>query len=167
MNNFTENSIQEKQKKRQPRKDRSAAKYQMEDFLALPREQQINLANEYLLRPVQDYDDGTLGFGRSTFMEYCKKNDIVLRYVDAREETQRRKEICISHGKRKATVEKKYTLSMETVAMIDELFAGLSNIEKSKAMDELLRPYLQGVLSIKKEGGFAVYYKAAAAEKLI
>ena len=46
-------------KKRGPRKDRSKSKYSEEDFRKMPRDQQFELAQKYMMLGDDEFDDGT------------------------------------------------------------------------------------------------------------
>ncbi len=61
-------------KKRGPIKDRSGNKYSEADFRALPEEEKIRLANEYLLMPVKDFDGKKMfQFSRHHLADLCKE----------------------------------------------------------------------------------------------
>lgn len=75
--------------------------------------------------------------------------------------------IYISHGKRE-TEEKKFTLSVTTVAKVDELVGDkLSKMEKSKVVDAIFSTALDEWLSYKKSGIFSVKYRASEEVTLI
>lgn len=162
--------LKEEKRKRALNKDRSNGKYSQDDFRKLPREEQLALAKKYWNCPADEFDDGTFRFSRTQFIKLCEqigfRKDIVdmlaeesLSYSDDT--------LYIDRGRRGETVEKKYTLSKETVDKINELLGSLGNMEKSKALDLLLSQLLEEKLEAKRAGHFHVVYKASAEEILM
>ncbi len=162
-------------KKRAAKKDRSNSKYSEKDYMAMPRNEQLLLAREFLGRPCSDFDDGTFCFSRTHLSDLIKDLGFETGVYDPQIEEARTglidsggSHIYIEHGRRKESVIKKLTLSMDTVNMMEELLdKRLSNIEKSKVIDEILHRALETLLRDKKANRFSVSYRPIAEERLI
>jgi hypothetical protein len=162
--------LKEEKRKRASKKDRSNGKYSQEDFLNLPRVEQYALAEKYWNGPVADFDDGTFQFSSTQFAKLCEKLGFRKGIVDTLAEeslSDSQDTLYIDRGRRGETVEKKYTLSKETVVKMDELLGSLGNMEKSKVLDLLLSQMLDEKLEAKRAGHFHVVYKASAEEILM
>lgn len=154
------------------RKDRSNGKYSETDFLNLPREEQLKLAEHYWMGRTEDFDDGTFQFSYTHFAELCKMLGFRKGVVDELKSnnncTSLKKKIYIEHGRREETDVKKLTLSVSTINNLDMLLGNrLSNIEKSKVMDIIIAEKVDELLKIKKEGEFSVAYRRCEEERLI
>ncbi len=145
-------------KKRSPNKDRSAGKYSEQDFLNLPREKQLQLANKYLLGRSDNFDDGTFQFSYSHFSDLCFSLGFKKAIVDADVDNE---EIIvyIDHGNRK-TVELKRSVSVETKEKLVKLLGNdLTKAQKSKAFDALLNQSLEFYLQAKSDGRLHLEYR--------
>ena len=157
-------------KKRTARIDRSNAKYSAEDFMALPRAEQLELAEKYWNGKVENYDDGTFQFSYSHLAKLCQELGFRKGIVDTMPEgaTVPSSIIYIEHGRRTETEVKKLTLSKSTIDKIDELLGDkLSNVEKSKVIDEILSQALEQKLADKRVGQFGVAYRPLEEERII
>ena len=161
---------------RAAKKDRSGGKYSEEAFLALPRSEQLALAERYWNGPVATFDDGTFQFSYTHFGKICEQIGFRKGIVDTRpeiklpdkEETEPSAIIYIDHGRREETIVKKLTLSKETEEKISRLLGDrLSNIEKSKVVDVILSQALDRCLVEQKAGLFGVAYRPTEEERLI
>ena len=152
--------------------DRTGFKYSSEAFKNLPREKQRQLFDTYLLHtPSKDFDaDQMFQFSRSKLSslldELGFEEGIIDRHPNDSAATPETI-IYIDHGRRENTVEKKLTLSEETAKGIEKLFAGLSNIEKSKAIDAVFSETIRNLLAKKEHGTFHVEYRPCEKERLI
>lgn len=157
-------------KKRTARVDRSNAKYSAEDFMALPRAEQLALAEKYWNGKVENYDDGTFQFSYSHLAKLCQDLGFRKGIVDTMPEgaVDPSSIIYIEHGRRVETEVKKLTLSKSTIDKIDELLGDkLSNVEKSKVIDEILSQALEQRLADKRVGQFGVAYRPLEEERII
>ena len=157
-------------------KDRSNSKYSEQDFLAMPRDEQLKLVEKYWNGPVADFDDGTFQFSYSHFAKLCSeigfRKGIVDDFADMKEKNDCSKmKIYIEHGTRSDTVEKKFTLSTSTVEALDQLFADsdktISNIEKSKIIDVVIGDKINELLELKRKGLLSISYKPIEEVKII
>lgn len=167
-----DNIVQTEKKKRTGKIDRKDSQFSEQDFLDLPRSEQLRLADEYLNRRANLFDDGTFKFSRSHFADICKKIGLRKGIVDdrAKDLTDQYQDsiIWIEHGKRKETEVKKMTLSTETIRMMDELLsAELANSERSKVIDNILGSALKKLLADKASGRFQVCYRPIEAKRLM
>ena len=163
-------------KKRSPKIDRSGAKYSEDAFMNLPRSEQLALAEKYWNGPVADFDDGTFQFSYTHFANLCQKLGFRKGIVDTMPEcvASDQKEVApssivyIDHGKRDKTEVKKLTLAKGTIDKMDQLLGNkLSNVEKSKVIDEILSHVLDQKLADKRAGQFGVAYRPVAEERLL
>ena len=161
-------------KKRSQRIDRSNAKYSEEDFMKLPRKEQLELAEKYWNGPVADFDDGTFQFSYTHFANLCQKLGFRKGIVDTMPEGEASDPVApssiiyIEHGRREETEVKKLTLSKSTIDKIDQLLGDkLSNVEKSKVTDEILSQALDQKLADKRVGQFGVAYRPLAEERIM
>ena len=157
--------------------DRSSYKYSVDKFCSLPREEQGKLLEKYLIdTPAAEYDsDKIFQFSRSKLSsirdELGFKNGIIdVNPVKGKKDSSdsvKGKTFYIDHGKRGATKTSKFTLTTETSNKLDKLLEGLSNIEKSKAVDAILSSFLDSLLEEKAQGCFHVAYRPTEKEILI
>ena len=166
------NKLCAEKKKRSKCKDRSNSRYSMEDFMRLPRHDQLALAEKYWMGRTECFDDGTFQFSYTCFGNLCKQLGFRKGIVDTRSEEaaieNTNSVVYINHGKRGETVEKKFTLAKTTVDKIDQLLGDqLSNIERSKVIDALLSQVLDQRLSEKSKGKFGVAYRSVEEKRLI
>lgn len=169
------NKLCAEKKKRCKCKDRSNSRYSMDDFMKLPRAEQLELAEKYWNGPVADFDDGTFQFSYTHFANLCQKLGFKKGIVDTIPKGEAQVSevapssiVYIEHGKRGETVEKKFTLAKTTVDKIDQLLGDqLSNIERSKVIDALLSQVLDQRLSEKSKGQFGVAYRSVEEKRLI
>ena len=163
-------------KNRAASKDRSNGKYSDDDFLALPRKEQLRLAEKYWNGAVAAFDDGTFQFSYSHFAKICADIGFRKGIVDdlaglTEESDDRQKKIYIEHGTRSDTVEKKFTLSVSTVEALEQLFAdsdkAISNIERSKIIDVVIGDKINELLQLKRKGLLSISYKPVEEVKII
>ena len=165
----------EDSKKRASKIDRSSAKYSEDDFMKLPRAEQLGLAEKYWNGPVADFDDGTFQFSYTHFANLCQKLGFRKGIVDTMPEGEfpdpevaPSSIVYIEHGKREETEVKKLTLDKCTIEKIDKLLGDkLSNVEKSKVIDAILSQALDKKLADKRVGQFGVAYRPLAEERLL
>lgn len=170
---------EEEKTSRSPNKDRSAGKYSEDDFLALPRDVQFELAEKYWLSPTAKFDDGTFKFSCAHFAKICaqlgfeKRTIIVDTHSDIKKTCESDMvKIYIDHGTRSGAVERKFTLQKETASVIDALFddsssSKISNMEKSKIVDTIIRNSFEKLLEKKKNGNLIVAYRPVEETRLI
>lgn len=161
-------------KKRATKIDRSNAKYSEDDFMKMSRAEQLVLAEKYWNGPVADFDDGTFQFSYTHFANLCQKLGFRKGIVDtmpdgvASDQVAPSSIIYIEHGKREETEVKKLTLAKSTIEKIDQLLGDkLSNVERSKVVDEILSQALEQKLNDKRVGQFGVAYRPLAEERLL
>lgn len=130
--------------KRGPKKDRSEGKYSQEDFQAMSREEQFEIASDYYMRSVEEFDDGTFNFSQSTFKRLCDDLGFVKGLVDTKADEMKnnasveKQTIWLDDIERENVSSKKFTISEKTKELCDEIFSSspnLSNKEKSIIMD--------------------------------
>ena len=161
-------------KKRAPRKDRSQAKYSEHDFLRMPRNEQLRLAEQYWNGPVDKYDDGTFQFSYTHFGTLCKQLGFRKGVVDANASAT---EALASHATASETIyidrisretqEKKMTLSVSTVQKIDAITEGLGNITKSRVIDAIIERAMDDVITRLDEGTLEVCYKPIKEKRIL
>ncbi len=162
-------------KKRAAKVDRSLNKYSEEEFRALPREEQLRLANIHWMDS-KGYDDSKMfQFSYTHFSNICKELGFLKGVIDTREgkapephKVASDSIIYIEHGKRKETEVKKLTFAKDTVDKIDQLLGDkLSNVERSKVIDAILSQALDNKLADKRVGQFSVTYRPVAEKRLL
>ena len=162
---------------RSSKKDRSSNRYSEEEFLALPRSQQLELANIWWMNS-KEFDDSQLfQFSYTHFAEICKKLGFKKGVIDTgqydksgtSEAIKKEHVLWIERGRRTDTIEKKITLSGDTFKKYDELIGSknLTNIEKSKIFEAIINIALDECLKKKERGEFMVGYRATKAERLL
>jgi hypothetical protein len=174
-----DNAEGEESKSRTVKRDRSGNKYSEADFMALPRSQQLELAQTWWMDS-KGFDDGKMfQFSYTHFSNLCQKLgfkkgviDTGVRAFDSRSDANIPADadniIFIDRGKRVNTVEKKITLSGRTNDKLESLLGNkLSNIEKSKAIDVILENALDDMLSKKQAGTFGIAYRPTELERLV
>ena len=155
------------------KKDRSNSKYSEDDFMAMPRNKQFELAQKYWGGAVADFDDGTFQFSVTHFKNLCERLGFTKGVVDTRAglpvDTVKSNSgidtIYIERGIRENTGERKFTLSKQTLDNLNEFFEpsekarALTSMEKSKIIDSLFNQMLENKLKSKREGKLKVTYK--------
>ena len=161
-------------KRRATKKDRSNAKYSEADFMGFPRAEQLALAEKYWNGPVDEFDDGTFQFSYTHFANLCQKLGFRKGIVDTMPEDVALDNIApssiiyIDHGRRELTEVKKLTFSKSTIDKMEQLLGDkLSNVEKSKVIDEIFSQVLDQKLKDKKAGQFGVAYRPHDEERLM
>lgn len=165
----------EKSKKRAAKKDRSDSKYSEEAFMALPRLEQLALADKYWMGRTDEFDDGTFQFSYTHFTNICQILGFKKGVVDTQPDTasevisiEPSSVIYIDHGTRGKTEVKKLTFAKTTINKIDQLLGDqLSNVERSKVIDVILSEAFDEKLVAKREGKFGVAYRPVAEERLL
>ena len=162
---------------RSSKKDRSANRYTEEEFLTLPRSQQLELANIWWMDSKGFDEGGMFQFSYTHFAEICKKLGFKKGVIDtgqyAKSGTSKAVKqediLWIERGRRVDTVEKKMTLTVDTFKKYDELIGSqnLTNIEKSKIFEAIINAALDECLKKKERGDFIVGYRATKAEQLL
>lgn len=155
--------------KRGPKKDRSEGKYSQEDFQAMSRQEQFEIAKEYYMRSVEEFDDGTFNFSQSTFKRLCEnlgftKGIIDTRVDEAKEQnTSVEKEtIWLDDIKRVNPVSKKITVSKDILDKIEDFFKKeprLTNVEKSLLIELFLRRGVDSVVGSVDDGNAEIALK--------
>lgn len=133
-------------------------------FRALPREQQFEYAKEYLNKKDKDFDDGTFSFSVTTFKKLCEELGFVKLVTDTRataaDAQQSAHVIQLSRSKREHTVEKKLRLSTDTVELMASAVTDkMTNEEKSKVIDIIIREAFANVASEREAGNLKIEYK--------
>lgn len=172
-NNYNDGSVTVGQEieKRKGTVDRSHHRYSEEDFRALPREEQLELAQRHWMDSKGFDESGMFQFSYSHFSNVCKNLGFEKGVVDTKNDVDAllKKDFCIfiDHGRREETEVKKITLSRSTIEKIDQLLEGLSNIEKSKVMDAILEKVLDEKLQDKEAGRFSVFYRPQKEQRIL
>ena len=133
-------------------------------FRSLPREQQFEYALEYLNKRDRDFDDGTFSFSVTTFKKLCDELGFVKVVTDTRatsaDAQQSAHVIELSRSKREHTVEKKLRLSADTVELMASAVTDkMTNEEKSKVIDIIIREAFAKVASEREAGTLRIEYK--------
>ncbi len=77
-----------------------------------------------------------------------------------------KKVLYIERGRRQGTKTIKSTFSEDTLAIINEMFGRLSNLDKSKALEAILLSQLKEIYELYKAGNLIVKYKPVEGESL-
>ncbi len=156
-------------KKRGPRKDRSKSKYSEEDFRKMPRDQQFELAQKYMMLGDDEFDDGTFQISKSQFCKVC--NELGIKKETSVIDTQAVKKasegtvLYIEHGKRK-TERNNWTYSEGTSDKVDRLLGDIpSTMERSKLIDKIFNDALDQLLEEKGAGRLYWDYKRTDEKK--
>ena len=159
------------------KKDRSANRYSEEEFLSLPRSQQLELANIWWMNSKEFDEGGMFQFSYTHFSNLCQRLGFKKGVIDTgqcsksgtSEAIKKEHVLWIERGRRTDTIEKKITLSGETYEKYDKLIGSqdLTNIEKSKIFEAIINIALDECLKKKERGEFKVGYRATKAERLL
>lgn len=167
----TEKEINPEKKKRSQNKNRSDGELSETDFMSLPRDEQLALAEKYWNGRTDTYDDEKkFKFSYTHLGTLCERLGFRKGIVDLKKDGVKESKLYIEHGRREKTVEKKLTFSEKTVSKFTDLLGkqnNLSNIEKSKILDVILLEALESKLAAKNVGAFSVAYKPVKEEVLI
>jgi hypothetical protein len=143
----------------------------------MSREQQFEFAQKWWMSSI-GFDEGAMfQFSYNHFSDICRKLGFEKGVVDTHakvisldsgEKPQEEDIIYIERGKRENTVEKKITLSGETIEKIELLLGGkLSNVDKSKAIEAILAAKTDELLAKKEEGKFGLAYRPTELKRLV
>ena len=179
--------------KRSPRIDRSGGEMSESDVRAMARTDRVGLRElfqTYLYDIVSaDFDDthkfqfsrtklrslmielryDTTGSGRKKTVVDRRKESGTDSFESRENEAEGTEEkvIRIKRGHRKDTKERKFAFPSDLIDEMDELLENLSNQEKSKVIEQILRPQVHDLLMLKREGKFHVEYAPEEVKRLI
>ena len=133
-------------------------------FRSLPRSEQFAYAKKYLNMRDKDFDDGTFAFSVTTFKKLCEELGFVKIVTDTREISANAQQIAhvieLSRSKREHTIEKKLRLSADTVELMASAVTDkMTNEEKSKVIDAIIREAFTKVASEREAGNLKIEYK--------
>ena len=133
-------------------------------FRSLTRSEQFEYAKKYLNMRDKDFDDGTFAFSVTTFKKLCEELGFVKIVTDTRatsaDAQQSAHVIELSRSKREHTVEKKLRLSADTVELMASAVTDkMTNEEKSKVIDIIIREAFTKVASEREAGTLRIEYK--------
>ena len=148
----------------------------IEQFKNMDRERQRALVKHYWSDKVKDkdFDDGTFNFSVTTFKRLCvelgyekviidTKHEQIVDKTDTRDNIVHNEAgietITISRRKREDVTERKIKLSRDVIDTMNELLdAKLTNEEKSKIVESIIREAMQKKLEAKRAGQLSVEY---------
>ena len=160
-----ESSITKELKRKKGPIDRTESRYSVEEFLSLSRDEQIRLAEDYMFRESDRFDDGMFKFSRTTFFKICKEIGIEKGIVDKRVGDT---VIYIEHGCRREKKQVKLMLEEETLKKLDTIFGdSVSTQVRSKVMEVVLSEALDRLVKAKETGCLEIFYKPVEAEKIL
>ena len=133
-------------------------------FRSLPRSEQFKYANRYLNMRDKDFDDGTFAFSVTTFKKLCEELGFAKIVTDTRAtsaDAQKRAHVIeLPRSKREHTIEKKLRLSTDTVELMASAVTDkMTNEEKSKVIDIIIREAFTKVASEREAGRLRIEYK--------
>ena len=133
-------------------------------FRSLSRSEQFEYAKKYLNMRDKDFDDGTFAFSVTTFKNLCNELGFMKIVTDTRATSANAQHsahvIELSRSKRKHTVEKKLRLSADTVELMASAVTDkMTNEEKSKVIDIIIREAFAKVASEREAGNLKIEYK--------
>ena len=155
------------------KKERKKGAISQDQFRVMDWHERLELVKRYQNVKDKDFDDGTFAFSVTTFKNLCaelhldkcivdSEHQVIIDKTDDTKLTQSDDTtvIQISRDKRENVREKTFTLSSDTLALIDELFSDvkLKNEERSKIIDSVIAKAFSEALEAKRAEKLSVEY---------